>query len=182
VAALAPVTDGEEALAAIQQMYALDAAREFQLFPVIGYYGSGRAWLPSNSRSDHESHPARRWGAFKDCLSERIRFSELNGWFRREAVAAGSNGGHGRLGFQVVQGGLAWMFPNADRLWFDSDRDEAVLSAQGQVQPLSNLSAGQKMMFSLIADIAIKAVTQNAGCCNQALTLPSCFDERPVLF
>ncbi len=46
-------------------------------------------------------------------------------------------------------------------MWFDGDRSEIVLSIEGRAQPFSNLSAGQRMMLALVADIAIKAVTQN---------------------
>jgi len=45
---------------------------------------------------------------------------------------------------------------------FDSDREQIVLSISGNPQPFYNLSAGQRMMLALVADLAIKAVTQNA--------------------
>src|SRR5207249_3320339 len=51
---------------------------------------------------------------------------------------------------------------NADAVWFDSDREQIVLSILGNAQPFDNLSAGQRMMMALVADLAIKAVTQNA--------------------
>ncbi len=53
--------------------------------------------------------------------------------------------------------------PDADDIWFDPERSEIVISIQGNPQPFSNLSAGQKMMVGLIADITIKIVTQNAS-------------------
>jgi len=46
-------------------------------------------------------------------------------------------------------------------MWFDGERSELVLSIEGRAQPFGNLSAGQRMMLALVADIAIKAVTQN---------------------
>ena len=52
--------------------------------------------------------------------------------------------------------------PEADDLWYDGDREEIVLSAGGHARPFSNLSAGQRMMVALIADIAIKVLTQNS--------------------
>jgi len=52
--------------------------------------------------------------------------------------------------------------PDADGVWFDADREQIVLSVDADVQPFGNLSAGQRMMLALVADIAIKAVTQNA--------------------
>jgi predicted ATP-binding protein involved in virulence len=46
-------------------------------------------------------------------------------------------------------------------MWFDGERTEIVLSIGGRAQPFSNLSAGQQTMLALVADIAIKVVTQN---------------------
>jgi len=37
-----------------------------------------------------------------------------------------------------------------------------VLSIAGNAQPFDNLSAGQRMMLAMVADLAIKCVTQNA--------------------
>lgn len=45
---------------------------------------------------------------------------------------------------------------------YDSDLKEIVLSIRGFEQPFYNLSAGQRMMLAMVADIAIKAVTLNA--------------------
>ena len=105
--------------------------------------------------------PARRWAAFYDCLNERIRIADLSVWFHREAIAAVNRGGRLRPGFEVVRQAVLRCVPGADRMWFDGDRGEIVLSIQGRAQPYSNLSAGQQTMLAIAADIAIKAVTQN---------------------
>ena len=134
------------------------------LLPVIAYYGAGRAWLPHRERYKTRSAsngPARRWAAFYDCLNERIRIADLGDWFHREAIAAVNRGGQFRPGFEVVRRAVLRCVPGADRMWFDGDRSEIVLSIEGRAQPFSNLSAGQRMMLALVADIAIKAVTQN---------------------
>jgi predicted ATP-binding protein involved in virulence len=48
-------------------------------------------------------------------------------------------------------------------MWYDfSDRKQIVFTIAGNPQPIENLSAGQRMMVCLIADLAIKVVTQNA--------------------
>ena len=86
---------------------------------------------------------------------------DLSDWFHREAIAAVNRGGRFRPGFEVVRGAVLRCVPGADRMWFDGDRIEIVLSIEGRAQPFSNLSAGQRMMLALVADIAIKAVTQN---------------------
>ena len=131
---------------------------------MIAYYGAGRAWLPHRERYKTRiasNGPARRWAAFYDCLNERIRIADLNDWFHREAIAAVNRGGQFRPGFEVVRRAVMRCVPGADRMWFDGERSEIVLSIDGQAQPFSNLSAGQRMMLALVADIAIKAVTQN---------------------
>jgi predicted ATP-binding protein involved in virulence len=134
------------------------------LCPVLAYYGAGRAWLPSRARVEKATPagPARRWDAFYDCFEERIRISDLVQWFQREAIAAGNRKGRWRPGFDAVRLAILRCVPDAEALWFDGDRSDLVLSLGGEPCPFGNLSAGQKMMVALIADIAIKAVTQNA--------------------
>lgn len=157
--------DARRALDIIARMYERDAAGERVLCPVLAYYGAGRAWLPSNQRTSKESRlhgPARRWAAFYDCFNERIRFGDLNEWFRREVTASANRRGRMRPGFEVVRRAVLRCVEGADDLWFDSDLDQLVLSVRGEPQPLDNLSAGQQMMLALVADLAVKAVTQNA--------------------
>ena len=67
-----------------------------------------------------------------------------------------------RPGFEVVRRAVLRCVPDADKVWYDADREQIVLSISGHSQPFDNLSAGQRMMLALVADIAVKAVTQNA--------------------
>ncbi len=157
--------DAKKALEIIHAIYDRDATGEHVLCPVLAYYGAGRAWLPSNQRLPAESKlngRARRWAAFYDCFNERIRFDELNKWFHRETTAAGNLGGRMRPGFEVVRRAILRCVPDSDGVWFDSDYEQIVFSIGRNAQPFENLSAGQKMMLALVADLAIKAVTQNA--------------------
>lgn len=153
----------KEALEIIRNIYQRDQTGESIVCPVLAYYGAGRAWLPSNRPKQGKANggPARRWAAFYKCFSEEIRFAELTDWFRREAIAAGNRKGRVRPGFEVVRRAIMRCVPDADGVWFDGDREEIVLSIGGHAQPFDNLSAGQRMMLALVADIAIKAVTQN---------------------
>jgi predicted ATP-binding protein involved in virulence len=132
--------------------------------PVIAYYGAGRAWLPHNERSrppKRSFEPARRWEAFYDCLNERIRIADLKQWFWDETTERGNRAGRYRPGFEVVKRAVLRCIPGADDAWFDTDRKDIVLSIDGKPQPFANLSGGQRTMLALVADIAIKAVTQN---------------------
>ncbi|TVQ21154.1 MAG: ATP-binding protein [Leptolyngbya sp. DLM2.Bin15] len=158
--------EAKPALDIISDLYRRDQAGEKLWFPVLAYYGAGRAWLPSNQTDPKASSGkdiARRWHAFYDCFEERIRIADLQTWFQKEALAALQRQGTMRLGFQVVKFAILRCIPGADNLWFDGDRSEIVVSIDRYPIPFSNLSAGQKMMVALIADIAIKVVTQNAN-------------------
>jgi predicted ATP-binding protein involved in virulence len=156
--------DAKQALAIVREIYGRDNAGESVLCPVLAYYGAGRAWLPSNERAPKAktNGPARRWAAFYDCFNERIRVPELQKWFSRETTERGNRGGRWRPGFQSVRHAILRCVPGADEVWFDADRDQIVLSIDGNAQPFDNLSAGQRMMLALVSDLAIKAVTQNA--------------------
>lgn len=154
----------KEALAVIKDAYTRARAGARVLLPVIAYYGAGRAWLAHRERPKSRSAAsdvARRWAAFDDCLNDRIRIRDLDDWFHRETIAAANRGGQFRPGFEIVRRAVLRCVPGADRMWFDGDRGEVVLSIEGLAQPFSNLSAGQRTMLALAADLAIKMVTQN---------------------
>jgi predicted ATP-binding protein involved in virulence len=132
------------------------------VLPVIAYYGAGRAWLPHRDRGEKKSTaPARRWDAFFQCLFGAIRLADLAAWFKNEAIAAVNRNGKYRPGFEIVRQAVLSCLPKADGMWYDGDRGQIVLSVDGNPQPFDNLSAGQRTMLSLVADIAVKAVTQN---------------------
>ena len=96
----------KDALEIIEHHYLRVQSGENVLSPVIAYYGAGRAWLPSRDRSrkGRKVHgPARRWEAFYDCFEERIRLSDLQVWFQREAIASANRDGRWRPGYHVVK-------------------------------------------------------------------------------
>lgn len=176
-------TASKEILEAIEQIFTDISNGDSIRLPIIAYYGAGRAWLPSNKKSPTAKHSsknvARRWDAFYDCLNERIRITDLQTWFQKEAIAALSRGKL-RAGFKAVKIAILRCIPEAKDLWFDADRSEIVFQLQDSLQPLSNLSAGQKMMVCLIADIAIKIVTQNAAFLPE--DYPTNSEELPDIF
>jgi len=156
-------SQAKQALEIIEAVYERDRNNEKVLCPVLAYYGAGRAWLPSNKRwtITQPKKLNRRWAAFYDCFNERIRFSELHEWFLGETIAAGNREGRLRPGFEVVKRAVLRCVPEADGIWYDHDLKQIVLSISENAQPFDNLSAGQRMMLALIADLAIKAITQN---------------------
>jgi len=157
--------EAAKALRVIEEHFAADGGGENVPSPVIAYYGAGRAWLPSRSRharSARVRRSARRWEAFYDCFEERIRLDDLKVWFQREAIASANRAGRWRPGYEVVKHAIVRCVPDADDLWYDGDREEIVLSIEGHAQPFTNLSAGQRMMVALVADVATKVVMQNS--------------------
>lgn len=144
----------------IKDLYLRDEGGEQILFPVLAYYGAGRAWLPP--KGERPAGPARRWSAFDGCFDDWIRFDALTEWFRRETLERGNRGGTWRPGFEAVRRAVLGCVPGAEEVWLDADWDQIVMSIGGTVQPMGNLSAGQRMMLALVADLAIKCVTQNA--------------------
>ena len=175
--------DARDAVAIVKDHYARVSAGNTPLSPVVAYYGAGRAWLPARERHrgprKNGGEPARRWDAFYDCFDERIRIVDLMAWFRREAIAAVSQG-RWRPGFAVVKWAILRCLPGAQELWYDADRDEVAVSIGDISQPFSNLSAGQQVMLATIADIAIKAVTQNAHLLPEAAESPDAFDREDL--
>ena len=160
-------TEAKEALKIISNLFQkVESGENSLLFPIVAYYGAGRAWLPPNHpdpKAKMTTSPARRWDAFYNCFEERIRIADLNTWFQKEAIAAVNRQGIKRPSYKIVKIAILRCIPDADDIWFDPERSEIVISIQGNPQPFSNLSAGQKMMVGLIADITIKIVTQNAS-------------------
>ncbi len=169
----------KEVLEIITSLFERDRSGEHIWFPVIAYYGAGRAWLPSNKRDvkSKQISPSRRWDAFYDCFEERIRITDIQNWFQKEAIASVTQKGEMRSGYKVVEFAILRCIPDADAIWFDPDRLEIFVSIDNNPQPFSNLSAGQKMMVALVADIAIKVVTQNANFLTEELSI----DDRVLL-
>ena len=150
--------------AALAKIWSAYQQNERRLLPIICYYGAGRAWLAHNERKKLKAKtngPANRWEGLYDCLNERIRMADLSHWFQAEHIEMGNRQGRYRPGFEAVRRAVLACVPGADGIWFDSASEEIALSIDGQAQPFGNLSAGQRVMLALVADLAIRMVTQN---------------------
>jgi len=177
--------EAREVKGIIKQCYQRIGDGEEVVLPVIAYYGAGRGWLPSRQRltanRETKNNLSSRWAAFYDCLNERIRFPDIDVWFKREAGERGNRNGQWRPGFNAVRWALLQCVPGLSELWFDYDLDQMAFNINGQSQPFENLSAGQRMMVALVADIAIKMVTQNAHLVPSQNTAHDNSDECPLV-
>jgi predicted ATP-binding protein involved in virulence len=157
-----PIVTGRSATKTVQQFYDRSRLGQSVLFPIIAYYQAGRVWTPSDTvRDPVERNGQNRWSAFRDCLSAKMHGRELNDWFLGETLASAKRNGKPRPGFEIVKHAVKCLVPGADEVWFDSDRREIVLSLDGEAQPFSNLSAGQRALLAIVVDIAIRMITQN---------------------
>jgi predicted ATP-binding protein involved in virulence len=154
----------KQAMSLIWSAYERVSCGERVLLPVICYYGAGRTFLAHNERKKFKAKrngPGNRWEAFYDCLNERIRVADLADWFLTEHIAMGNWRGRYRPAYEVVRRAVLACVPGADGIWYDSNSKEIALSIDGNPQPFGNLSAGQRVMLALVADLAIRMVTQN---------------------
>lgn len=157
--------ESKEVLDYISKLYARDQNGDQVVFPLVAYYGAGRAWLPSNQKSDKpdkKSSLPSRWDGYYDCMRERIRLADLVAWFRDESLASLRFGGKLRPGYRLVRWVILQCVPGAEELWYDPDLDDLALQIHGEAHPLAELSAGQRVMLALSADIAIRMLTLNA--------------------
>jgi predicted ATP-binding protein involved in virulence len=139
------------------------ALQQRALLPILAYYGAGRAWSATNKRPIMRTSQRKpqQFDPYHNCLDTRIHDHELNEWFLFEAVATNERGEE-RPGYRAVKQAVLQCIPEADNLRYDSDLKEIVLSIGRFEQPFYNLSAGQRMMVAMVADIAIKAVALNS--------------------
>ncbi|HWB05434.1 MAG TPA: AAA family ATPase [Verrucomicrobiales bacterium] len=131
--------------------------------PVLACYGAGRAWLPAKARLSNfelKLNRVSRFDAYYYCLEGSIRDQELQQWFLFEAVEAAQRGTK-RDGAMAVEEAVLRCVPGATSLRFDADRKEIVIGLTGGEMPFYSLSDGQRTLFSLVADIAIKAAVLN---------------------
>jgi predicted ATP-binding protein involved in virulence len=151
--------EAEEAIAELVK--GAEAHRE--LLPELAYYGAGRAWKATNKRPTRPANTRKpqQFDAYRNCLDTRIRDQEINDWFLFEAAAANGKS-EGRPGYLAVKQALLGCIPDSDGVRYEADLQQIVLSINGNEQPFYNLSAGQRMMLAMVADIAIKAVTLNS--------------------
>ncbi len=151
----------EDVLPLIWSAYERIHRGELLTLPVLCYYGAGRTWRAHNERRKLKNGLANKWEAYYDCLNDRIRTGDLTPWFRSEHIAMGNRQGRYRPGFEAVRRAICDCVPGAERIWYDGDLEEIVLSIEGNSQPFGNLSAGQRGLLALVADLAIKMVTLN---------------------
>lgn len=156
-------TGAKEALDTIKSLLDRALKEKGVSLPVVAYYGAGRAWLAGRDRKaslDIDLKKTSRFDAYYHSLDGQIRHQAVNRWFLFETVENFQRG-EKRTSTRAVEEAILSCVPGATGLRFDGDRKEIVLGIGTNEVPFYSLSDGQRSMVSMVADIAIKAVTLN---------------------
>ncbi len=150
----------------IEQAKHCDAEQDLeQNLPIIGYYGTMRLWQDPRDYKEkpdleNKDKPSRLDG-YKHSVDPRIAVKELVRWFAKQEWRAFQQGKDPVM-LQVVRSAILKCIDGATGLRYDPNREELLLTInQGEPQPFSILSDGQRCVLALVADIAQKAATLN---------------------
>lgn len=134
------------------------------LFPVIGYYGTGRLWKKINNKELETLSPDSRLAGYRNCLNPASDLEQLFRWFKTQEIIALQKQ-EIRHTLEAVRSAIVEMIPDAKRAWWDFEWDEMFIEAtiqdKTQTIPFHLLSDGYRNMIGMVADIAYRMATLN---------------------
>jgi predicted ATP-binding protein involved in virulence len=102
-----------------------------------------------------------RFAGYHDSMDPRIIQRDLTRWMERQAWTSFEEA-HESTVYTLVRSVLAGMIEGAETVGYTPKRREVVVRFRdGSVQPLGNLSDGQRNVLALVGDIAIRMVRLN---------------------
>jgi predicted ATP-binding protein involved in virulence len=142
--------------------------------PLICNYGTERLWFEKKRRHSKPadngvgSRPSRLDG-YRDCLDFEIQETALIDWMRDQATVS-TPMGKATIALTIVSECIAGCIEGANRVYYDGRyKDLVVVMNSGGAQLFRNLSDGQRIMLSMVGDLARRAVTLNPHLGNAAL-------------
>ena len=145
--------------------YTKVVAGEVVDLPIVAAYGIHRnaARLPESAPEDlaaSREETARSYG-YAGCTAATIPHQNLIRWIEREERIAWVEKRDSPL-YEAVKRAACQMLPNAVDVYYDPRRIELFVRFEdGSAQPWSNLSAGQRNLFALTLDIAMRMCRLN---------------------
>lgn len=134
--------------------------------PLICSYGTERLWYESrhsrNKRKDEsKSLSPSRLDGYRDCNFFEIQETALLDWIRAQ-VSAGQQRGEETIAWRVMQRAIIECVEGAVSLYWDERYKELIVTMDrlGE-QMFRNLSDGQRIMLTLVGDLAKRAITLN---------------------
>jgi predicted ATP-binding protein involved in virulence len=141
--------------------------------PLICTYGCERLWFESSHRRSLKKEAAKplpsRFDGYRDCIDFNIEESSFLDWIQAE-VSAGQQRGRETIAYRVVRDAITACVDGAVSLYYDARYRDLVVHMDRQGFHLfKNLSDGQRIMLSLVGDLARRAVILNPHLGDRAL-------------
>ena len=148
---------------AMDRLMARSTNEEDVVFPLVGYYGTGR--LAREQRlTAQRIGPAKRglrYAGYRDCLTPTSSVRHMIAWVKRLALIQAEEGRPLQTLVAVYEA-VAKTVENAVRAAFDFAEDDIVVEFDdGHRFPLRMLSDGQRSMAATAADIAMRCSQLN---------------------
>jgi len=144
--------------------------------PLVCAYGTERLWYESPERKrSSKKEPSKKWPSrfdgYRNCTAFEIQETDLLEWIR-EQVSAGQQRRNETVAFKVIREAIIGCVEGAKDIYYDERyRDLIVVTEEHGHQMFGYLSDGQRIMLSLVGDLAKRAVTLNPHLGLEALRL-----------
>jgi predicted ATP-binding protein involved in virulence len=137
------------------------------VLPLLSFYGTERLWvLPDkdNRPRKRKKVPATELSRLRGYLNSTgftIDEDALFDWIEKETLIGLQEGQESPL-FRTVKRAISGCIENARDLYYDVKTEDVVVVMDNQPsQPFFNLSDGQRIMLTMVGDLAMKAATLN---------------------
>jgi predicted ATP-binding protein involved in virulence len=134
--------------------------------PLICNYGTERLWFerthhaPKVSPNGAARHPSR-FDGYRDCFNFTIQETALIDWIRDESTVSLQTK-EDTFALRVVKNAVMRCVERARSLYYDGRYKDLVVVLEGHgPQLFSNLSDGQRIMLTLVGDLASRAAILN---------------------
>ncbi|HEY1184008.1 MAG TPA: AAA family ATPase [Bryobacteraceae bacterium] len=141
--------------------------------PLICTYGTERRWVEkvhyaSKSAGDRTRRKPSRLDGYRDCLNSTIQERALLNWIRDQTTAPLPLK-QDTVALRVVKSAIIRCVEGAASLDYDGRYDDLVVLLDERPQLLKNLSDGQRVMLTLVGDLASRAAILNPHLADAAL-------------
>jgi predicted ATP-binding protein involved in virulence len=142
--------------------------------PLICTYGTERLWFEKGHRTqkaakDTTKRMPSRFDGYRDCFNFTIQETALLNWIRDESTASLPDR-QDTIALSVVKRAVTGCVDDANALYYDGRyKDLVVLMRTHGAQLFRNLSDGQRIMLTLVGDLARRAAILNPHLGDSAL-------------
>jgi predicted ATP-binding protein involved in virulence len=157
---------------AIETERRVRAGEEITL-PLVCTYGAERLWFEKGHQKpkpagDATRHKPSRFDGYRDCLDNTIQETALIDWIRNQATASLPQG-KDTTALTAVKSAIAKCVEGAKSLYYDGRYNDLVILLDDRPQLFRNLSDGQRIMLTLVGDLASRAAILNPHLADAAL-------------